>query len=221
MSGERDDQIRRMVGEGATLRQIGSALGVSGERIRQICSRLGLVTNAGSRRGRTVPAEELMSAPGPLGSPSKRGLDWDDLVRQLHYDAVTGEFRWRKNFKVAGSVSAEGYIQIRINGQLFMAHVLAWFYHFKIWPPNEIDHENRKRADNRILNLRVATHIQNLGNQGKQANNTSGFKGVTRHGKKWRAEIAHIKLGTFDTPEAAAEAYRIAAQIRFGEYAST
>lgn len=123
--------------------------------------------------------------------------------------------------KLAGSLHAGGYVQIRVDGKLYMAHVLAWFYSFERWPDHQIDHVNRVKSDNRLINLRQATPSQNLANTGKRRANTSGFKGVYRHGSGWRAEIAHFKLGTYSTREAAAAAYEEADRIRNGTFASS
>src|SRR5262249_41749362 len=53
----------------------------------------------------------------------------------------------------------------------------------------------------------------------------SGFKGVSRHGSRWRARIQvngkKISLGTFASPEAAAQAYDEAAKRYYGEFAKT
>jgi|TARA_R110002020_G_scaffold425568_1_gene635006 hypothetical protein len=44
----------------------------------------------------------------------------------------------------------------------------------------EIDHINENKHDNRAKNLRYLTKPQNAMNRGKQVNNTTGYKGVTR-----------------------------------------
>lgn len=147
------------------------------------------------------------------------------LRQLLTYDRHSGIWRWNESRgspwagKVAGCLNQDGYIQVRVDRRLYMAHVLAWYYSFGNWPDRQVDHENCDPADNRLNNLRLGMSYQNLGNSGKRKHNTSGFKGVTRHGKKWRAEIAHIKLGVFDTPELAAAAYEKAAKIRYGQFA--
>lgn len=41
-----------------------------------------------------------------------------------------------------------------------------------------VDHINNNTLDNRKENLRLTSNSMNLGNRGKQANNTSGYKGV-------------------------------------------
>ena len=91
----------------------------------------------------------------------------------------------------------------------------------------EVDHKDHDTLNNRRYNLRVATTAQNQFNRRKNRNNKSGFKGVSASKKagKWCAQIQingkNKSLGTlFDTPEAAHEAYKIAALELFGEYAN-
>lgn len=159
------------------------------------------------------------------GAASKTDITLTRLKELLHYDRFTGIWTWLVDRgpvhagEVAGTENDDGYIQIRIDRKLYMAHVLAWFYSFEQWPPNEVDHADRVKSHNWLNNLRQATHVQNLGNSGKRPNNTSGFKGVYRDGHRWRAEIAHIKLGRFDTPEEASAVYEEAAKTRYGRFA--
>jgi hypothetical protein len=93
-------------------------------------------------------------------------------------------------------------------------------------PPDQIDHINGERDDNRIANLRPATRTQNMANRGKYANNTSEIKGVSMHKRsgRWRADIQVAKkfmfLGLFDTKEAAATAYELASYLHHGEFST-
>lgn len=93
-------------------------------------------------------------------------------------------------------------------------------------PPGfETDHVNRKRLDNRRNNLRWATPSQNRVNcQGTRRNNSSGFIGVYRSGKKWAAQITinrkTKKLGLYPTPEEAAIARDIATFSHHGTMAT-
>ena len=92
-------------------------------------------------------------------------------------------------------------------------------------PYCRVDHWNGDGLDNRRRNLRPATNSLNLANRGPQANNTSGYKGVTwdRERQKWMAQIAiqgrHIFLGRFDDKCEAAQAYNEAASKHFGAFA--
>ena len=95
-----------------------------------------------------------------------------------------------------------------------------------VWEDNvKVDHENHDTLDNRRGNLRKATQGENLCNRGKQANNTSGFKGVSWiEGKhKYKATITFAgktkHLGYRDTPEEAAELYRAEVASFHGEFA--
>lgn len=89
----------------------------------------------------------------------------------------------------------------------------------------ETDHINGDGLDNRRANLRHATTSQNQQNRGAQANNTSGFKGVSwsKADRKWRARIngggKQSHLGMFDSAEAAYAAYCEAASSMHGEFA--
>lgn len=58
----------------------------------------------------------------------------------------------------------------------------------------------------------------------QKTHSASGFKGVHRHGRGWKAQIKLAGkityLGTFDTPEEAARAYDIAADRMHGAFAA-
>jgi len=138
----------------------------------------------------------------------------------LHYDAHTGEFRWRdqsggcsRNGGVAGSLDRYGYRQISVRGRGIYAHRLAWFFYTGDWPTFQIDHINGVRDDNRIANLRPATCSENQQNVAKRAGATSKLMGVTWHkgAKKWHSKIQsegkQFSLGYYDTEEAAHSAY--------------
>jgi len=86
-----------------------------------------------------------------------------------------------------------------------------------------VDHINGFGLDNRRSNLRASDYATNATNQRIRKNNTSGYKGVARNGRGWRALIQKdghkTHLGTFATPELAALAYDQAAIELFGEFA--
>jgi hypothetical protein len=88
----------------------------------------------------------------------------------------------------------------------------------------QIDHIDGDGLNNCRENLRLATNRQNAGNQRRQRNNTSGFKGVywAKREGKWRARIGEggrHHLGYFDDSLEAARAYNEAALKHYGEFA--
>lgn len=155
------------------------------------------------------------------------------LRQLLRYDPETGLFYWMKRTSNRAKVGAvagckckkHGYILIGIDGVVYPAHRLAWFYMHNVWPEYQIDHANCVRDDNRATNLRECSHAENHMNVKRPAHNTSGFKGVHYHPQsgKWRARIAaskrHISLGLHKTKEDAHAAYCRAAEKLHGDFA--
>jgi hypothetical protein len=127
----------------------------------------------------------------------------------------------------AGTVHKTGYVFIGYNKKLYLAHRIAYFMSTGIDPgPLTIDHINGERADNRLDNLRLATHEENSRNRnGTQSNNTSGVRGVFWDAKmrKWKAQVrASGKLksiGHFSTIQEAESAVIKARAELFGEFA--
>jgi len=132
------------------------------------------------------------------------------LKEFLDYNIDTGIFKWKiKPAKkvnigaVAGHVAKDGYIRIRIDKKIYLAHRLAWLYMYGYFPENFIDHIDRNPSNNRISNLREITNSCNIRNTGQRKNNTSGIKGVywNKRDNKWQAQIMinkrGINLGSF------------------------
>ena len=91
---------------------------------------------------------------------------------------------------VAGGKSMTGYTKIKWAGKMYQAHRLIFAYHHS-WLPDEVDHINGDRADNRIENLRAATKNLNQHNAQRRSDNKSGVKGVhwCERDKRWIAII--------------------------------
>lgn len=164
------------------------------------------------------------SDPAPCGP-----LTQQRLKEVLHYDQLTGDWHWLKRLAwrvdigmPAGSINAIGYRQIGVDGTVYLAHRLAWFYMTGRWPLNEIDHRDLNKSNCSWENLRLADHSENASNVIKRANNSSGFKGVWGRRGCWTAELKSkgkkIYLGQFETPEEASAAYEAAAKRTFGEF---
>jgi hypothetical protein len=102
--------------------------------------------------------------------------------------------------------------------------------HRKIMKPSReafIDDINVNRLDNRRSNLRLATRKENARNvpARNQAKKTSAFKGVSKAGSVWLAQIGKdykkMTIGTYESEVDAALAYNTAAAAHFGEFAWT
>ena len=158
-------------------------------------------------------------------------LTQERLKELLHYDETTGFFTRRvdvgtrgKAGGVAGCVRNDGYIHLKVDGRLCLAHRLVWLYVHGEFPPADIDHANRIRADNRISNLRLATRAENNTNSKTHSTNTSGFRGVSwnKGEGKWRAYAGLNRkqhhLGYYPTAEAAHEAYDAFARQNYGKF---
>lgn len=120
-----------------------------------------------------------------------------ELKLNLVYNPETGIFRWASTGKgrsssSCGTVTNHGYVSICFKRKRYLAHVLAWFYVYGEWPSKEIDHKNRNTQDNRIDNLRLALHGQNLANAKRRTDNTSGCRGVCwdKQKQKWKVQVS-------------------------------
>jgi len=130
-------------------------------------------------------------------------LTYEELHRQLVYNKLTGVFRWKisntNSVKIgskAGCIDKlNGYAVIGINNQIYLTHRLAWFYEYGYMPENMIDHIDRIKHHNWILNLRETSRQCNLRNTGNPKDNTSGVKGVyfCKKSNKWYAQIPKNK----------------------------
>ena len=160
-------------------------------------------------------------------------LTQEYLKSILHYNPDTGIFTWicsrpKINFgDIAGGLDDLGYIRITINGKKYKAHRLAIFYMTEKWPPEDTDHKDLNRSNNKWENIRPSSKTQNFGNQIKYKNNKSGIKGVCwdKDANKWLAQIQFnkkkIKLGRFNNTEDAKNAYAKASKELFKEFART
>jgi hypothetical protein len=135
----------------------------------------------------------------------------DRLRQLLTYDEETGALHWRiarppmPAGAPAGTRDSKGYLMVGIDRTLQRSHRVAWAMVHGRWPTHEIDHRNGIKDDNRIANLREATHKQNHENRRADARSASGFRGVCwdKSRRRWQARIEHhgavVRLGRHDT----------------------
>lgn len=160
----------------------------------------------------------------------EKELDLKYLKEQLKYDKDTGDFYWierkrgRPTDRPAGTRDRYGYRFLAIDGIRYLEHRLAWFYSYGVWPKEYIDHINGKPSDNRLCNLREATHAENMRNTKARKISSSGIKGVYR--SKWnglwyvsvRKDGVLYEDGPFETPQEAYITHSKLSKKLFGEF---
>jgi hypothetical protein len=147
-----------------------------------------------------------------------RLIDGVFYARAIRNGIETKNEIWRE---VSFHETAHGYIQCSLTcGGVEMEmwqHRMVWYAHNQEWDiwdtsrNNSIDHRNQNKKDNRIENLRKATHSENEQN----INHKGCFFKKNRN--KWYAQIQlngkRKHIGSYDTYEEAHEAYLQAKRI--------
>ena len=159
---------------------------------------------------------------------SPRDYPSQERLRELFdYDPDQGLLiRKDKRFRKRDGIhSARNYQRTTIDYVSYVHHRLVWIWHNGDPGQMVVDHINRDRHDDRIENLRLATHSENRRSSGMFRTNTSGYKGVTfeKNRCRWKAYIylnnKRKHLGMFPTKEEAAAAYQRAAAEMHGAFA--
>ena len=127
------------------------------------------------------------------------------------YDPETGDLFGKRGNKIKNK-NKDGYIRCKFfeNKKLYhvFSHRFIWWLNYNEIP-EEIDHINRMRDDNRLENLRNTTHSENT-------KNTFG-KGYYKNGSGFKAEIMvdrkKIYLGFYKTEQEAQQVYLEAKKI--------
>ena len=174
-------------------------------------------------------------------------LPAQDLLKAcLEYDAMTGELTWltrpewtfplregRSPSHIANAwnaawagkpaftaVAKNHYHKGAFNGGNYYAHRIIWMLvHGE--NPDDIDHDDGNRGNNRLLNLFDRSRSGNLKNRVLSKNNTSGFHGVcwSKHHNLWSVSIGHegktIHIGWFKEFDGAVAA-RQSAEVTYG-----
>ena len=160
-----------------------------------------------------------------------------ELHELLEYDPISGKLFWKTrpiekfqaprigrtwNTRFAGkealsALRKDGYLGGAINYTNYLAHRVI-FKMLHGYDPDQVDHDNRNRTDNRPHNLIDGSATDNSRNCKLYRNNSSGFVGVhwdkSRH--KWVAAITVAgkmkHLGRFEDINDALEARQKAEQ---------
>jgi hypothetical protein len=161
--------------------------------------------------------------------PSVKNLPTQEYLNEcFRYDPKTG-YLYRK-IKTAncvnigdrvGGLDRKGYSRLSVKNKRYFAHRIIWCMIYGSFPPEQIDHQNHIRSDNRIGNLCLATNEQNSKNRSISGSHTSGVIGVgwRKDTKRWTSRITvsgkRINLGFFTDKSEAIKA-RAEANIKYG-----
>jgi len=103
-----------------------------------------------------------------------------ELKEFLSYDPLTGELHWIKkagNSTIigsrAGGLTNRGYRRLMFKGKQYQEHHIVWCWVHGSFPPNQIDHDDQVRYNNRISNLKSVTKGQNARNRARRENHLS------------------------------------------------
>ncbi len=144
----------------------------------------------------------------------------EEIKEYISYCPESGLFHWIKCTRrrgkpgdVAGCLGAYGYWLVPFMGVNYRAHRLAWWWVYGEIP-EQIDHINRKRNDNRFCNLRASSAAENVRNACNKGALT-GVKGVTKNGNRFYGRV-HFNYksynagsyGTVEEAEAAVKSLR-------------
>lgn len=134
-------------------------------------------------------------------------MNWNDV-----FEYRDGDIYWKIRTSNRTKVGAKfgcackrwGYVVGRFRGKTTRAHRVIWEMHNGQIPEGmEIDHINHIRDDNRIENLRLVSHSENMRNISRSKVNSSGITGVCWNSErgKWMAQMQvgnkHIYIGLY------------------------
>lgn len=146
------------------------------------------------------------------------------VERQIILDAFTvdinnGKIYWlRPRYSSLVGVEAgrvnHGYrfVRFKVDKKFstFSSHRIIFFIATGLWP-EQIDHVNGIKTDNRIENLRITDHRRNQQNRWHQRAGSLVGTDWLKGKKRWRAQIQinkkRITLGTYHTAQEAHERY--------------
>jgi hypothetical protein len=134
-----------------------------------------------------------------------------------------GDMAGYKHKPLKTSKSNRFMYNVRYKGKNYFASRII-FKMFHGWLPEVVQCIDGNCLNTKIENLRAVNRSQVQYSGKKPSNNSSGYKGVSSHKKRWQSTIRQQKkvicLGIFDTPEEAHKAYCEAAKKLHGEFAN-
>lgn len=137
-------------------------------------------------------------------------MNAEDFHTYLSYDPKTGFLTWKPRppewfpypysarawntryaGKVAGTVGSHGYRYVSFFGSKHQAHRIILTMINGVAPPEEVDHINGCRDDNRLTNLRLVTRSQNHMNSRLSRRSSTGVKGIKKRKdcNRWEVRV--------------------------------
>lgn len=157
---ERYAEVKKEMNRNELTIELGKLLNLSPSFVRVILKRI-----KGFRIERLAPGEYDCFLDKETIVKTQKNTSSQDLneLRKikdiLNYDEKTGWFRYKisrqrvRKGEMAGCVNNAGYVQININGKIFLAHRLAVYFATGKLPSGQVKHKNKNKGDNRIKNL--------------------------------------------------------------------
>lgn len=142
---------------------------------------------------------------------------YDECHKRFKYDNGKLIYRYTIHSKQKQGESpkkqpSNSYLMVTVNYKSYLVHRVIYLMHTGELP-ELLDHIDRDTYNNKIENLRPADKALNSWNRGLQANNSSGYRGVSWnvHAGKWHAYIKdkgkRLHIGLYDNVEEASKAY--------------
>lgn len=144
----------------------------------------------------------------------------DEIRAEVSYNPKSGVFTRLSTGLQVNRRNTAGRLIVRIGGKGYIGSRLAWKLCTGKDPTADIDHINQNFRDDRICNLREATHSQNCAN--RHSGGSSRYRGVHFARGVWRAVIKRngVKkyVGSAPCETVAAMMYDAAAVRAHGEF---
>ena len=116
--------------------------------------------------------------------PPPHVLDAQTMHELFDYDPETGSLVWRRTVcarvqkgRHAGTPSGKGYLRVMVSGKNYYVHRIAYAMTWGSWP-EQIDHIDGDRSNNRISNLRGVTNLINSHNVRRKKLGNTGVRGI-------------------------------------------
>ena len=122
-------------------------------------------------------------------------LEIEQLSVWFDMNFETGKLYWKQTTSNRVQEGDEagyphvGYVYVQYNNKKVAVHRIIFAMYYERWPTDQLDHIDKDRQNNAILNLREVTNQVNSTNRGMTKRNTSGVTGLSLKNNKWLTQI--------------------------------